>query len=247
MDLMKPYEFGLPELIAMTSWKLANKHRAVVFAPHPDDDILACGGTIALKIKQGYGIYIVYMTDGRNSHLYELGIASDPSPSELAEIRKEEAKKALSILGLDKDALIFLNFEDGTLENNIYAAEREVKQILKNLQPVEVYFPTLRDKHRDHRATNIIVCESLKAVRFRGSAYQYTIYGDQDESGCLNEKKSIDVSSVLDLKKKAIQKHRSQIAKLSPKQERPVLSESLVTKFLGNAEVFTRLHLTDFV
>lgn len=242
MDLMKPYEFGLPELIAMTSWKLANKHRAVVFAPHPDDDILACGGTIALKIKQGYGIYIVYMTDGRNSHLYELGIASDPTPSELAEIRKEEAKKALSILGLDKDALIFLNFEDGTLENNIYAAGMEVKQILKNLQPLEIYFPAFRDKHRDHHAANIIVCESLKAVRFRGSAYQYTIYGNQDET-CLNEKKTIDISSVFDLKKKAIQKHQSQVAKLFPKQERAILSESLVAKFLGNAEVFAFLHL----
>lgn len=223
---------------------MTNKFRVVIFSPHPDDDILACGGAIALKIKQGYGIYIVYMTDGRNSHLYELGIASDPSPSELAEIRKEEAKKALSILGLDKDTFIFLDFEDGTLENNIYAAEREVKQILKNLQPVEVYFPTLRDKHRDHRATNIIVCESLKAVRFRGSAYQYTIYGDQDGSVCLNEKeKSIDVSSVLDLKKKAIQEHQSQVAKLFPKQERAILSESLVAKFLGNDEVFTQLQL----
>lgn len=217
----------------------SNKFRVVIFSPHPDDDILACGGTIALKIKQGYEIYIVYMTDGRNSHLYELGIASDPSPSELAEIRKEEAKKALSILGLDNDTPIFLNFEDGALENDLYAAEKEIKQILKNLQPVEVYFPTLGDKHRDHHATNIIVCESLKAVCFRGSAYQYTIYGDQDESVCPDVKKSIDVSSVLDLKKKAIQKHQSQIAKLSPKQERAVLSESLVAKFLGNDEVFT--------
>jgi len=223
----------------------AKKIRVVIFAPHPDDDILACGGTIALKIKQGYEIYIVYMTDGRNSHLHELGISSDPSPSELAEIRKEEARKALYIMGLDKDTLIFLDFEDGTLEKNIYAAKSDVKQILKNLQPVEVYFPTLRDKHRDHRATNIIVCDSLKAVCFCESAYQYTIYGNQYETEYFNEKKSVDISSVLNLKKKAIQKHRSQVDKLFPKQKRSILSESLVSKFLGNVEVFAQLRRTD--
>ena len=225
--------------------KVVNKHRVVIFAPHPDDDILACGGTIALKIKQGYEICIVYMTSGRNSHLHELGISSDPSPSELAEIRKEEAKRALSVLGIDEDTLIFLNFEDGKLENNIYAAKGEVKQILKNLQPLEVYFPTRWDTHRDHRATNIIVCESLKAIHFRGSAYQYTICGDQEEDH-FNDEESVDISSVLDLKKKAIQEHKSQIAKLFPKQERAILDESFIDKFLGNVEIFTQINLTDF-
>lgn len=170
--------------------KAINKHRVAIFAPHPDDDILACGGTIALKIRQGYEICIVYMTNGRNSHLHELGISSDPCPSELARIRKKEAKRALSVLGIDEDTLIFLNFEDGKLENNIYVAERKVKQILKNLQPMEVYFPTHWDTHRDHRATNIIVCESLKAIHFRGSAYQYTICGDLEEANPFDEKKN---------------------------------------------------------
>lgn len=223
-----------------------NKFRIVIFSPHPDDDILACGGTIALKIKQGYEIYIVYMTDGRNSHLHILGISSDPSPAELAEIRKEEARKALYVMGIDKDSLIFLNYEDGTLEKNIHTAEMEVKQVLKNLQPVEVYFPTLRDKHPDHRATNIIVYDSLKAIRFRESAYQYTIYGIQYEADYLNEIKSVDISSVLNLKKKAIKEHRSQVTKLFPKQECAILSESLVSKFLGNVEVFTQFTLGRF-
>lgn len=224
----------------LRNMKTINKIRAMIFSPHPDDDILACGGTIALKIKRGYEIHIIYMTDGRNSHLYELGIASDPSPSELAEIRKEEAKRALSVLGLDKDTILFLDFEDGALETNLYAAENKVKQILKSLQPQEVYFPTCRDKHRDHRATNIIVNKSLKAVCFRGSAYQYTICGEQDESACFNDEKSVDISSVLNLKKKAIQEHKSQIAKLFPRQERAILDESFVAKFLGNTEVFIR-------
>jgi LmbE family N-acetylglucosaminyl deacetylase len=222
-----------------------NRQKVVIFAPHPDDDILACGGTIALKIKQGYDVYIVYMTGGGNSHLYELGIASDPNPSELAELRKEEAKKALSVLGLNKDTLIFLNFEDGKLENNLCAGEGEVKQTLKNLQPLEVYFPTRWDTHRDHRATNIIVCKSLKAIHFQGFAYQYTICGRED-SDYFDDEQLVDISSVLELKKKAIQEHKSQVAKLFPRQERAILDDSFIAKFLGKVEIFTQLNLTEF-
>ena len=69
----------------------------VIFAPHPDDEILACGGTIAKKVKEGQEVYIVIMTDGRNSHLNVLGIAVNPTPEEVAKIRKEEAKRAAHI------------------------------------------------------------------------------------------------------------------------------------------------------
>ena len=34
--------------------------KITVFAPHPDDEILGCGGTIARKKDEGYEIFIVY-------------------------------------------------------------------------------------------------------------------------------------------------------------------------------------------
>ena len=211
----------------------------MVFAPHPDDDILACGGTIALKMQQGYDVYVIYMSDGRNSHLHELGMAFNPSPPELAEIRKEEAKRALSILGVGKDTLLFLDFEDGTIEAKLDVAKEKVKQILRSVQPQEVYFPTSREKHPDHFATHIVVSECLKASCFPGLAYQYTIWGEPDELTSLAERKTVDISVVLTLKRKAIREHQSQVAKLSPGQEHPILDESFIGKFLGNAEIFT--------
>ena len=72
----------------------------IVFSPHPDDETLGCGGTIAMKIKKGYNVSIVFMTDGRNALLEKFDIRSNPSPQKLKGIRKEEAKQATKILGV---------------------------------------------------------------------------------------------------------------------------------------------------
>ena len=36
----------------------------LVFAPHPDDEILGVGGTIAKKVRQGHQVYVCVVTKG---------------------------------------------------------------------------------------------------------------------------------------------------------------------------------------
>jgi len=36
----------------------------LVFVPHPDDDMIGCGESIAKHIKQGNKVTVVYMTSG---------------------------------------------------------------------------------------------------------------------------------------------------------------------------------------
>ncbi len=67
---------------------------------------------------------------------------------------------------------------------------------------------------------------------------QYTIWGEPDELIPLNERKAVHISAVLTLKKKAIREHRSQITKLSPVQEHPILDEFFINKFLVDSEIF---------
>ena len=63
----------------------ALKRSAIVFAPHPDDETLGCGGTIIKKRQAGAKISIVFMTDGRTSHGHLMDI------NELTTRRVEEA------------------------------------------------------------------------------------------------------------------------------------------------------------
>jgi len=56
------------------------------------------------------------MTDGRHAFSKLFNINSEPTHEEMKEIRKEEARRAARISGLQEQNLTFLDFEDGTLE-----------------------------------------------------------------------------------------------------------------------------------
>jgi LmbE family N-acetylglucosaminyl deacetylase len=215
------------------------KKTIVVFAPHPDDETLACGGTIALNRQHSNNVYVVFMTDGRNSHFSDFGITTDPTPDELRDIRYDEARRATGILDVKNEDLIFLDFEDGTLEANLRAAKTKVEEILKRLKPDEVFFPSAEDKHSDHQATNTVVGESLRAVWPAASVHQYIVWSDQKRPFRGRQSVTVDVSNVLALKKRAINQYQSQITIFSNNQPKPVLSKTFLQKFMKPVEIFT--------
>jgi glucosamine-6-phosphate deaminase len=47
--------------------KTNNAQRILIFSPHPDDDVIAMGGTMNRLIEQGHNIMTAYMTSGSNS------------------------------------------------------------------------------------------------------------------------------------------------------------------------------------
>lgn len=211
----------------------------VVFAPHPDDETLACGGTIAGKVMEGVDVRLVFMTDGGNSHLHELGIACDPSPQELAHIRREEAIRAAGVLGVKPQNLGFLGFESNDLVRDREVVAEKVRAIMLDLSPDEVYYPDRADSHRTHRAACDAVEDSLKTLEFSPAKYRYIVW--TDKSGLVNSnarKMVIDITINLPLKTKAIHEYRSQVTLFSAHQSRPVLSESLLSEFLSGCEIF---------
>lgn len=210
----------------------------VVFAPHPDDETLACGGTIILNTKQGNDVYVIYMTDGRHSHSHTFGITADPTPDELKVIRSSEAKRATNILGVKERNLIFLEYEDLSLTaRNIESAAVRVEKLLKQLNPDMIYCPIIQDRHQDHKATNLILYKSMKLFNVLPEIYHYLIWGDLNY---LIPGKSIlvDITEVLPIKSKALKEYLSQTTKISSNQSRPVLENDFMKRFLKNTEEF---------
>ena len=205
-----------------------------VFAPHPDDETLACGGTIIKKIEMGYTVKIVVMTDGSHSHSTVLGIWSDPTPNELSLIRKEEIIQATSSLGVNPAQVIFLDQEDGFLFKNETQIIEEVKLILRNeTSIIEVYMPHKIDQHKDHQATNKIVLRAMEELELNPKVYFYIIWADRDVQ--TQEKKiSVDISNVLPKKREAILKYESQIGSISSSQDRPILEDSFLERFISD-------------
>ena len=221
------------------------KKRAIVFAPHPDDETWGCGGTIAKKISEGYEVLIVVMTDGRYAFEKVLGINSNPTPEELKEIRKEEVKRAVKILGVPEENMVFLDFIDGELEKHEKEAEEKVAEILDKNNPSEIYIPYKKDCHPDHRATYRIVKNAVKKLGISVPIYQYSIAQRFARIGpfidfLLNFFKhnivQVDISKFLSLKENAIKEFKSEISIISSNQQNPLVGD--ISRLLKNKETF---------
>lgn len=211
------------------------KKNAIIFAPHQDDEVLGCGGTIIKKGRAGAEISIVFMTDGRHSHK---GLISE---IELKNLRAKEAIDANKLLGVEEENVYFLNFEDGRLYKNESSAINKIVDILDRVQPEEIFGPWHLDNHPDHRATNKIMLLSCQLYRKRVRVYEYPIYfwlnwpwismqnyspkkvlGQLKNSifSILNfisfSRLSTFIGDILELKKISLDKYTSQMTKLIP-------------------------------
>jgi LmbE family N-acetylglucosaminyl deacetylase len=156
--------------------------RIIVFAPHPDDETLACGGTIIRKIQEGLDVHVVVMTDGCHSHDITLGLG-EPSPETIAEIRAMEFSEATRVLGVNPSNLI-LRFEDGKLSEHKSEARERTAQILREIRPVEIYVPYRDDANEDYRTTYEIVGGSVREADLLPRMYEYSVWnGKMPRSG----------------------------------------------------------------
>lgn len=206
---------------------------AIFFAPHPDDETLGCGGTIAKRKAEGYNVFVVILTDGRHAFSKIFNVTTNPTPEEIKQIRKEEVTEAVSTLGVPKSDLFFFDFEDYTLSEHEPEVGQAVSAFLENHLPDEVYFPIKRDGHPDHQAANRIIMSSLQKHGLENCAFQYSIthmlsrVGPRFEKviGFLSKRtRVVDVSEYLDIKKQAVEKFRSETQLYLAFQKRVVVS-----------------------
>jgi len=179
----------------------------MVFAPHPDDDIIGCGGSIARHIQQGNQVSIIYMTSGEAGSLQY-------QPRELAPIREAEASSAAALLGVAD--LTFLRSPDGYLE---YSKENlsRIVTIIRNKQPVLVYMPHSDDAVSDHQLTYRLALEGCR--RAAGPWFQEcgrqpwsvkNILGYEVWTPLQKVGHSEDISDFITAKIQALQMHKSQ-------------------------------------
>lgn len=72
--------------------------RALILAPHPDDEINVAGSIIIQLIRAGVEVFVTYSTNG--------------DFKQPADLRAAEAIKALSILGVERDHVMWLGYGD---------------------------------------------------------------------------------------------------------------------------------------
>jgi LmbE family N-acetylglucosaminyl deacetylase len=146
------------------------RRAAMVFAPHPDDETLGCGGTILQKRRSGADLQIVFMTDGAASHAHLI------SRPELRAMRQREALEAVEALGLEPVQVSWLDFPDGEL--SVWRAEAitRVSRLLERHRPQQIFLPYARGEHSDHVATHSIVYEAVSRVELAATLLEYPVW-----------------------------------------------------------------------
>jgi len=146
------------------------RRSAMVFAPHPDDETLGCGGTILQKRRSGAAMQIVFMTDGAASHAHLI------SRPEMRLMRQREALEAVEALGLGPAQVSWLDFPDGELRLWREEAITRVSRLLERHRPKQILLPYARGEHSDHVATHSIVYESIGRVGLAATLLEYPVW-----------------------------------------------------------------------
>jgi N-acetylglucosamine malate deacetylase 1 len=117
--------------------------RLLVFAAHPDDEVLGMGGTIAdHALLRGDAVRVVCLTDGSSTQY--------PDDAERRRRKDEEAVKAAVVLGVTD--FVHLEFPDMRLDTVPHVEiNRVVQEQMQEFDP-EIVYVVHPDVNLDHRA-----------------------------------------------------------------------------------------------
>jgi LmbE family N-acetylglucosaminyl deacetylase len=110
----------IPEFIIplLPEADLAKKGETVlVFAPHSDDEVLGAGGYIRKSIQNGANVKVILITNGDGHRFTSVEEFKKlyPKPEDYIQsgyLRQKESEKALAILGVKAEDIIFLGYPD---------------------------------------------------------------------------------------------------------------------------------------
>jgi LmbE family N-acetylglucosaminyl deacetylase len=218
----------------------------IIIAPHMDDEILACGGTIA-QLPDKHIIYCIYATDGSQSpvpiYAWQGKVTAD-----LPSIRKREAQSAMRVLGIPEENLFFLGLPDRKLRYYQSELSQKLKECLEQINPSLVFIPFRYDRHPDHIAINHVMRDLEHSADYHFDLVEYFVYyqwrllpgGDVRKYVHRDQLIEIDISAESLLKKKALESYVSQTTVFFPWQHRPILTKKRVEEVSQSAELFLR-------
>ena len=120
-------------------WEPLAGRRVLVVAPHPDDETLGCGGTLARHRRAGDVVRVLQVTDGRASR------AGGLAPDEMAARRQDEARRAMAALDVE---LVWLGLREAEWRDHDLLPC--LTGLLREDEPSVIYAPSPIDYHPEH-------------------------------------------------------------------------------------------------
>lgn len=185
-SLFRMYEYIQPFLkYSIPSEEKLPADKILVIAPHQDDEVIGCGGSV---IKHGDG----------GGHTEIIFCTSDTKE------RNDETKSASEILGSKVNH--FLNFEIRSLSSSTDKLSERFTDLFERIKPDIIFMPFMIDNHQDHIAVSKAFARAYKKKKIDSLVYAYSVWT------ALIPNVISDVSNVWGLKQKAIECYKTQTA-----------------------------------
>lgn len=205
--------------------------KILIIAPHPDDEVLGCGGAIAKFVKQGNEVFVAIITKARPPMFSEEFIAQG----------RKESGEAHHLLGIKKT--FFCDLPAAALDVTEHSqVNQAIGQILSDVKPDMLFVPFVGDVHLDHQH---VFLSSLVASRPNQAVYPKKIlaYETLSETNWnaaylspgFQPNVFIDITDELDTKLKAFSCYQSQVKSFP--HERSLIALEALAKLRG-ATVF---------
>jgi LmbE family N-acetylglucosaminyl deacetylase len=125
--------------------------KVVVLAPHRDDEVIGCGGTVARHADAGADVSVIYLSDDRGG----------------------AAQRAFAVLGVKK--FYFLGCEGTPLQGGSGVAGKLRARLLE-IRPDIVYLPFFLERHPDHRAVSRILIAATEGTDLSFQCHGFEVW-----------------------------------------------------------------------
>jgi len=180
----------------------------LVIAPHPDDEVLGCGGTLLRHRRSGDRIHLVFITAMRQ----ELGFTAERIRARADEIERVRSRLDAAVHCLDYPAATLTDADAVTMIPTLSA-------LFRSVAPETVYLPNRSDAHSDHgvcfdaayACTKVFRCPSIRNI------LMYETVSETDFSPALAENVFlpnyfVDISEVVEEKLELMRTYASELA-----------------------------------
>lgn len=178
----------------------------LVIAPHMDDEVLGCGGTIARHVGNKDNLFVCFVAHRIYNHRFD---------KKKNEIEKQHATNAQKALGYKES--VFFQLNDERLDVSIQDIIISLEEYVNKIKPEVVFIPFKGDNNQDHRAVFDAARVALRpsATPFIDTVYMYEVPSSTEQSPPLPDSMFlpnyyVDITEYFDTKIKAFKFYKTE-------------------------------------
>jgi LmbE family N-acetylglucosaminyl deacetylase len=186
----------------------------LVVSPHPNSEVLGCGGAMALLRQMGFRVHVLFVSDGSPTG----SLDGHSEEDRLDQSSNMEVVELIGKIGVSNDATIFLNLRENLIPMREQPGFEEAVRLclneLETFQPDAILLPFLDQGNRDVQATWQIIRQAARRSYYPIRMVEYLLWSwstknPADNISTENPKTwRLDIKEVMDIKLNALDNQR---------------------------------------